>query len=74
MKAFGKSKGRGKTFAVVPPFARLQMRLQAAAFSGPLPAAAIVIAARFFASCGSADDLNTRLPPPPPLSTMLIIR
>jgi hypothetical protein len=76
MKVFGKSKG--KTFAPVLPFARLQMRpqarLQAAVFGGSLPAAVIVVATLFFVSCGSADDMNILLPPPPPLSTMLIIR
>jgi 5,10-methylenetetrahydrofolate reductase len=68
MKYF--EKGKGKMFAQFAQFAH-RKRPTAAVFSGLLPAAAVLIAALFFASCGNAespDELlnNYNITPPPP--------
>jgi hypothetical protein len=54
-KGRGKGKGKGKAFAPFAPFAPF------AHFQCPLLAAAMVIAALFFASCGSSDDSDNLL-------------
>jgi hypothetical protein len=65
MKSFEKDKG--KIFVQFASFA-CRKHPAAAVFSGSLPAAAVLIAALFFTSCGGANDSlleNENTPPPP---------